>query len=176
MQLGWVCKLCFVCVHVCMFACTERDRGLMGEGEGESERARGRGGCCTCSILLSGFSSSGVKKTSSLSKPTPPSWPENTYTHYCSMVPHNSTHNKHIAVLHCRLQHNHTTTKSANFTHHDQHTNRHKQTPWTHSVLRLIYISRCFASSQWLISSLFHSYGSIIQCLQIQLGHHVLPL
>lgn len=33
------------------------------------------------------------------------------------------------------------------------------------SLLRLISISSCFASSHWLIGSLFHSYGT--KCLQI---------
>lgn len=64
-------------------------------------RHNGRQGVCvrTCRILQSGFSSSGVKITSSLSKPYSPSWPEN--TRFGSERLHQTTHYPRIHWSRC---------------------------------------------------------------------------
>ncbi len=102
-----------VCVHMCVCLCVwmKLDGGMRGR-EGWS--------VCTCSILLSGFSSSGIKRTSSLSKPYPPSWPGIMYTHYSTIKDYISIHTKMITMLQCRLQHNR--KSSADYTHTHTHT------------------------------------------------------
>lgn len=99
----WACSVLFACISVCVFVRVDKDRGPMVK----TVRAEKRG--CTCSILLSGFSSSSVKTTSSLSKPYSPSPERNIMKDYISV------HIKLIAMLHCRLQPNH--KSSEDFTH-----------------------------------------------------------
>ena len=117
----------------------------------------------TCSILLSGFSSSGFRKISSLSKPYSPSLPE---THNIVMTDSVIIYMKLLTMLHCRLQHNHTSSDDFRDATHILRARTHEeQRAHCTSLLRLISISSGFASLFWLISSLFHSYGAI-QCLQ----------
>ena len=131
----WVWPVLFVCVCVCLYVQLKIDGG---DSEGGRKWVR------TCSILLSGFSSSGVKITSSLSKPYPPSWPGNTYTHYSTQRDYISIHIKLIAMLHCRLRHKH--KSSADSTHStDTHTHTHTHA-LTHKHNKILHTPRCSGS------------------------------
>lgn len=68
----WARSVLFVCLSVCVCVRAFAGYRLMAHTAQEEQRHN------TCSILLSGFSSSGVKITSSLIKPYSPSCPENT--------------------------------------------------------------------------------------------------
>lgn len=154
--LVWISVSVWVCVHVC--AVDVHGRYSLGKTKN----------ACTCSILLRGFSSSGVKITSSLCNPYPPSWPGNINIHTLHTAPW-----KIISVyilswlqcciadcniimkfssLHTRQTNTHTTTHTHAYTH--THMKAQLDSAYT-SALRLFSIFSCFASSKWLISSFF---------------------
>lgn len=153
MQYGWVSMLCFVCEHpsVCFGVYLYvRANGWWWREPGKNRE--------TVPAVFSwvGFPLRASNKPLHFLSRTH-HLDLKTRTRY-RIVEDVGTQKRLLAILRYRLQHNRGSS-------HDIKRTQSQRGFVCTSLLRLVSISSCFASSHWLIGSLFHSYGA--KCLQI---------